>query len=275
MSTNLKPIEAGPRTIKSVAAAGKGKKVTFEDGIAAFVNPSYVSAPVEPGQTANAVIEIKTWDDGNQSYAIKEWGAPKPARGGGGGGAPAAWRNTKEGFEAEQGMWAQKHEVEQAGLNRRTALMQAVELLKVSATAQPALVIETAQAFFGWLSDVPRGTVAAPLAPACAPASRPADTQGDSSGNNAGPSAGGALGTSSKAPAQSTAFLKPTPADVRKAAGLIGVSDQQYAGFKTLCKARSYPAGHVLLMAVRDGVKDFDGLTQFLTGLPNAAPGAS
>lgn len=43
--------------------------------------------------------------------------APKKAGGGGGGGGPAAWRNTEAGFRFEQGQ-----------MNRRTALMQAVEI---------------------------------------------------------------------------------------------------------------------------------------------------
>jgi hypothetical protein len=47
---------------------------------------------------------------------------------GGGGKGQAAWKNTKEGFEAEQKMWANKQRVEEERKDRRTAVMTAQEM---------------------------------------------------------------------------------------------------------------------------------------------------
>lgn len=70
----------------------------------------------------NKLVELLVEDQG--SFAD---GSPKPKKvkipqKPGGNQGQAAWRNTKEGFEAEQAMWARKQEIEQDSIHRSVAL---------------------------------------------------------------------------------------------------------------------------------------------------------
>ena len=72
---------------------------------------------------------------------------PKPK----GGGGLTAWRNTKEGFEAEAAGRRRWQEIEEEKKDRRTALMQAVEHRRLGEA--PEAVIRLAEQFYDWLRE--------------------------------------------------------------------------------------------------------------------------
>lgn len=105
--------------------------------------------------------------------------------------APAAFRNTKEGFLLEQAHWDRKQAIDQRATNARTALMQAVQWTTTMPEAQKEVTVY-ADGFFEWLEAKSAGGVSvSPLPPPAGEGSRdpfpsPSPTASPEANRNAG-----------------------------------------------------------------------------------------
>jgi hypothetical protein len=140
--------ESGKYTIKQVFTREDGKvnKAVFKNGgheVQAYISQSFVSAEVKEGVEAECVFEVKKWDNGGESLAVKQWGEPK-AKGGYSGGGGSKWQP--------------KPEHENLSIMAQTALGRAVEAHAPSAMGKelkPEAIVETMHLFFAaMLEDV-------------------------------------------------------------------------------------------------------------------------
>lgn len=99
--------------IKAIEHKGDKAAVLLMDDGARVWTPEYETAEPLVGKPIPGDWTVKEGQYGPQAFP--------PKRGGGG---PAAFRNTKEGFLLEQEGWKQKEQLVQRGLNARTAYMQ-------------------------------------------------------------------------------------------------------------------------------------------------------
>lgn len=156
--------------VVSVERKGEKAAIIHLDGGEKVWSPEYEkAAALTVGQPIPSDWTMKEGDYGPQAFP------PRPR--GGGGGAPAAYRNTKEGFEAEQAGRLRWQEREQDGLNRRTALMQAVAMQASEVAAENGSLLDLAEDFYLWLrkdqstksAPIPSGAVGAEAPPSSAP----------------------------------------------------------------------------------------------------------
>lgn len=191
--------------VVSVEDRSTGVLMHLDDGSAAVWTPNKEAAVALIGKPIPADWFRKDGDYGPQAFP------PRPKGGGGGGGA--AWRNTKEGFAAETEGRQRWQQVEEEKKDRRTALMQATEVLKgqVGAGIETALrednlgmmgasdIVQVAEIFYDWLRET-SGAVAAggtPVGPVggavgghtSAPGLEPAPGPSSSSGDGEVPTA--------------------------------------------------------------------------------------
>lgn len=165
------------------------------------------AAELKVGDTLPAGWEVK------QSKAGKDYLAtPKPARGGGG--MSAAYRNTKEGAEAER-----------LSIARSVALQQAVALVPGPDALDYTVVLSIADQFYAWLTSGSAGQlntgreVVASSRPSTPPAStappagpEPKSAVATRSGNRSGAGVDGTAAAGSKGGAASTG-KGPAPSD--------------------------------------------------------------
>lgn len=140
---------AEPVIVKSVTQKGeKAAMIHFTVGEAAW-SPDYATAVKLIGKPLPSDWRLEKGDYGPKAL---------PPKKGGSGGAPA-WRNTKEGFLAEQEGRQRWQQVEEDRRDRRTALMQAAPLLVEHGAER---VVATAEFFYDWLKDHKTSPAAGP-----------------------------------------------------------------------------------------------------------------
>ena len=186
-------------TVTAVQPKGDKAGILVMDDGSRVWTPEKAKGDELVGKPIPADWTIKQGDYGPQAF-------PPRAKGGG---APAAWRNTKEGAEFEAENWRRKHEIEEERRDRRTALMQAVEYAgKYPSEAQfgPMPWATFADEFYTWLrktsgggSPSKRGSDKAPPTPSTAPPPGPPVSATNNEGSGpSGPSEGAARAETSE-----------------------------------------------------------------------------
>ena len=133
--------------VKSVRDKGdKAAILVLEDGVEVWT-PDREKARELLGKPIPSDWTMREGDYGPQALP------PREKKGGGG---ATAWRNTKEGFEAEQNGRLRWQQVEEERRDRRTALMQAVTAYGQETATQ---ILARADDFYAWLrkSDTTAG----------------------------------------------------------------------------------------------------------------------